>query len=119
MDLNKFMGFGYIGLLKAMLYYKELRNHHALLTADLLYCTESKSDVLKGTDHFAKNVFGFDSFKKTVRNRKKYPVSKKKKRSFIGMVTLHVSELCHVHILRRLTEIAFEREVAFSGGYIL
>lgn len=92
MYLNKFTGFGYIGLLKAMLYYKELRNHHVLLTADLLYCTESKSDVLKGTDHFEKNVFGFDSFKKTVQNRKKYPVSKKK-RSFIGMVTLHVSEL--------------------------
>lgn len=76
MYLNKFTGFG---LLKAMLYYKELRNHHALLTADLLYCTESKSDVLKGTDHFEKNVFGFDSFKKNCTKQKEISCLKKKK----------------------------------------
>lgn len=82
---NKLMDFGYVGLLKAMLDYKELRNYQALLTADLLCCTE---DMLKETDNFENNVFGFDYLKKTVQHWKKYPVSKR--RGFIGRVTLNL-----------------------------
>lgn len=78
--------------------YKELKNYHALLAADLC-CTESMLDMLKGTDNFANNVFGFDSFKKTVQHWNKYPVLKKKKKKtrkkrkgFIGRVTLRFNE---------------------------
>lgn len=63
------MGLGYVGSLEAMLNYIELRNYHVLLTADLLCYSESKLGMLKGTNNFANNIFGFDSFnKKTVQH---------------------------------------------------
>lgn len=72
---NKLIDFGYVGLLKAMLDYKELRNYQALLTADLLCCTE---DMLKETDNFENNVFGFDYLKKNCTTLKEISCLKKK-----------------------------------------